>query len=68
MTNRCGRLPEIAEVLGHSDLAHGVINRLYIHTDISTVDELADLTDDQLLDIPGIGPAAVAFIRRRIGG
>ena len=68
---RCAKWPacdehrELADLLGHDYQGHVVLNAL-VHTRVTTVAEVAELSDVDLLDVRHLGPARIALIRQRL--
>ena len=61
----CEEMPEVAKLLGHGNIAHRVMRGLS-SIRVRTVEGLADLTDEQIDALPGVGPAGVALVRREL--
>lgn len=71
MAERCARWPactehrDLADFLGHDYQGHVALNAL-AHARITSVTEVAELPDTDLLDVPNLGPVRIALIRRRL--
>jgi hypothetical protein len=61
----CADMPDIADILGHSDLAQDIMNHVH-YEGVTTLNQPASLNDRELLDIRGIGEISAQFIRQRL--
>jgi DNA-directed RNA polymerase alpha subunit len=55
----------LADLLGHDYQGHVILNAL-VHTRVTTVAEVAELSEVDLLDVRHLGPARIALIRQRL--
>ena len=61
-TSRCGDAPELTEALGHSRIAHNIVNKL-VQQGITQATDVYLMSDRDLLDIHGIGHLTIERLR-----
>ncbi len=66
----CGRYPDVAAILGHTEIAHRLLACLASDNQFSaseiTPGLLMRITDAELLEVRNVGPAVVAWFRNQM--